>query len=246
MFCSWGYLGSHWSGQTGLFFIVCWPKSNIYLKKGPNWPKCCFSTRGQCTTGCWCCVDQKHESHRISHWAATFPALHFGDHATAWSSKMQRVGCHAGLRGFRWEMEKLWAPLSSPLGAPTPWESQHTSTSSWSLTPHAAAAIWTRADLQPLLMMIFFMLPCSASAMAQHSGWAPALKVGSWILAAFSHHGATPCIISKDWYLLPTPSAWCFLSGPTAWHAFARNPEQFPSPFRWLCFEYWEFEHLPH
>lgn len=92
----------------------------------------------------------------------------------------------------------------------------------------------------------FFMLPCSASALAQHSGWAPALKVGSWILGAFSHHGATPCIISKDWYLLPTPSAWCFLSGPTAWHIFARNPEQFPSPFRWLCFEYWEFEHLPH
>lgn len=144
---------------------------------------------------------------------------------------------------LRRQMEKLRATLSTLLGAPTHPEPQHKSTSSRSLAPHAAPAIWTQtvnqADLQTLLMMIF-MLPCSASAMAQHPGWAPALKVGSRLLGTFSHHRAIPCTISKDWYLLPMPPAWCFLSSPAAWHVLANNPEQFPSPFRWFCFKYWE------
>lgn len=149
------------------------------------------------------------------------------------------------LRGCRWQMEKLRATLSTPLGAPTHPEPQHTSSFPWSPAPRAASAIWTRAHLQPLIMMIF-MLPCSASAMAQHPGWAPALKVGSRLLGAFSRHGVVPCIIPKGWYLLPMPPAWWFLSSPAACHVLAKNPEQFPSPFRWLSFEYWELESFPH
>lgn len=76
------------------------------------------------------------------------------------------------------------------------------------------------------------MLPCSASAMAQHPGWAPALKVGSRLVGALSHHRAAPCRISKDWYLLPTPPACCFPSSPAAWHALARNPEHGTQPFQ--------------
>lgn len=92
----------------------------------------------------------------------------------------------------------------------------------------------------------FFMLPCSASTIAQHPGWAPALKVRSRLLGAFSHHEAVPCIISKVRYLLPMPPDWCFLFGPAAWHALAKNPGQLHSPSRWLCFEYCKFKHLSH
>lgn len=137
--------------------------------------------------------------------------------------------------------------LSTALGTPILHKPQRMSASSWSLAPRAASAVGTQARSWPLLMMtFFFMLPCSASTIAQHPGWAPALKVRSRFLGAFSHHEAVPCIISKVWYLLPMPPDWRFLFGPAAWHALAKNPGQLHSPSRWLCFEYCKFKHLSH
>lgn len=46
--------------------------------------------------------------------------------------------------------------------------------------------------------MMIFALPGSALVMTWHPHRAPALKVGSGLLGAFSHHGTNLDIISKD------------------------------------------------
>lgn len=141
----------------------------------------------------------------------------------------------------------LWR---TPLWAPIHHKPQRMPASSWSLAPCAASAIGTQAHSWPLLMMTFFLC-CHVALQQWHfnngaSTMALALKVGSRFLGAFSHHGAVPCIISKDWYLLPMPPTWCFLFNLAVWHALAKNSGQFHSPPRWLCFEYCEFKHLSH
>lgn len=124
----------------------------------------------------------------------------------------------------RWEMQKLRAAPSNPLGAPTHQEPQHTSTSSWSLAPGAASAIWTQAGWQ-----LYLMVCCAAiqwfgngTALAEHQP----LKGGSRLLGVFSHHGEQfPRTMPPSMVLAPQA---CSLACPCQEH------RAIPSPFRWL------------
>ena len=80
------------------------------------------------------------------------------------------------------------------------------------------------------------------SILAEHEPW----RWARHFLVLSATTKQVPCMISKGWYLLPTPPARCFICSPAALHVLARNPEQYHSPFRWLCSECWELEDLPH
>lgn len=156
MFCSWGYWGGTALDRLGFFWLFADPNQISILKKGPNWPKCCFLTRGEWATGCWHCAGKKCESQHISHWAMTFHVLHFEDEAMAWPGKREDAQRQLDL----WDADERQKSLELPWASPTISHPLGTTAHVHLLMePHTTCCHsnlrW--GDLQLLLMMIFTM-----------------------------------------------------------------------------------------